>query len=243
MSELTLTQIKTLLRQSILFEGLTDEDLAPLARATQVISVSPTEFLIHRGDRGDSLMIVADGRVKIVTTSERGAELLLNIIEAGEAFGELAVLDGRVRSADAIALTDVIALKVGRNSVTKFLTDRPDVALRIIALLCEKLRHTTELAEESAFLAPPARLYRRLVDLARHHGRPAERGVRVVHKLSQRELANGIAASRETVNKVLQGWKQLGLVETGTGFVWIKDPAALAREAGVTGFAENVDQN
>src|SRR5512144_1200770 len=99
-------EICTLLRQSLLFRGLQDAEVAPLIEAVRIIRAKADSVILHRGDPGDTMMIVVSGRVKIVATSPRSTELLLSIVERGQMFGELSVLDGRERSADAIALTN-----------------------------------------------------------------------------------------------------------------------------------------
>lgn len=239
MSEPTNREICSLLRQSLLFRSLQDEELAPLAKSARLVRARAGAVLLRRGEPGDAMLIVLSGRVKIVATGERNAELLLNLVEAGQIFGELSVLDGRERSADAIALNDVYLLRLERSAILSFLGTRTDVLFGVLGVLCAKLRDTTSMAERAAFLSPPARLFRRFLDLARPNTTTGEQGLRITHRLSQRELGSSISSSRETVNKILQRWKQLGLVETGTGYVWIKDVAALAAEAGSAGFADS----
>jgi CRP/FNR family cyclic AMP-dependent transcriptional regulator len=235
-----LREIAPLLRQSLLFRGRTDEDLEPLQESVRILRARPGQVILRRGEEGDSMMIVVTGRVKIVLTSDDQTELLLNLVEAGQPFGEMAVLDGRPRSADAIALTDVVLLRLDRKAVLGYLRRHPDLMLRVLAVLCGKIRDTTDVAERSAFLSPPARLYRRLLDMHRLHGTPAEPGLRIQHRLYQLNQGRSIAAARETVNKILQSWKQADLVETGNGWIWIKDVAALGEEVGVATAADNI---
>jgi CRP/FNR family cyclic AMP-dependent transcriptional regulator len=233
-------EISALLRQSLLFQGLQEVEVAPLVEAVRIVRAKANSLLIRRGDPGDTMLILVSGRVKIIATSAGTNELLLNIVERGQVFGELSVLDGRVRSADAIALTSVTMLCLTRDSVLDFLRVRTDVLFRILEVVCGKLRATTDMAERSAFLAPPARLFRCLLDFAKVNSEADGPGLRVLHRLPQRELAASISASRETVNKILQQWKRLDLVETGNGYVWIKNVAALASEVGLAGFADSI---
>jgi len=233
-------EISMLLRQSLLFRGLQDAEVAPLVEAVKVIKAKADTVILHRGDPGDTMLIVVSGRVKIKATSQRDTELLLSIVERGQIFGELSVLDGRERSADAVALTNVTLLCLDRKSILDFLQVRTDVLFRVLAVVCSKLRATTDMAERSAFLSPPARLFRCLLDFAKVNGETSGEGLRVLHRLPQRELASSITSSRETVNKILQHWKKLDLVETGSGYVWIKNVAALASEVGVAGYADSL---
>ena len=188
------------------------------------------QFLLRRGDRGEAMIVVVEGHVKIVMTSDRGAELLITIIESGGILGELALLDGGERSADAIALDHVKAIKLPRSAFLNFLERHPRASIRLLALLSMKLRHTTELAEDAAFLDLPVRLYRRLLSLAKLYGVQTDKGLLVAHKMPQKDLASSIGASRESVNKQLRAWFALGLIETGSGYTLIKNPQALERE-------------
>ncbi len=237
-------EICTLLRQTLLFRGLQDAEVAPLAEAVKILRAKADSVILRRGDPGDTMLIVVSGRIKIIATSPRSSELLLSIVERGQMFGELSVLDGRERSADAIALTNVTLLCLDREAVLAFLRIRTDVLFRVLAIVCGKLRATTDMAERSAFLAPPARLFRCLLDFSKVNGETTgEGGLRVLHRLPQRELASIISASRETVNKILQHWKKLELVETGNGYVWIRNVAALASEVGLSGQADSIGHN
>jgi CRP/FNR family cyclic AMP-dependent transcriptional regulator len=233
-------EISMLLRQSLLFRGLQDAEVAPLVEAVKVVKYKADSVILHRGDPGNTMLIVVSGRVKIVATSADESELLLTIVERGQMFGELSVLDGRERSADAIALTNVTLLCLERKPVLDFLSVRTDVLFRVLSAVCAKLRATTDMAERSAFLSPPARLFRCLLDFAKVNGETSGEGLRVLHRLPQRELASSITSSRETVNKILQHWKKLDLVETGSGYVWIKNVAALASVVGVSGYADSL---
>lgn len=238
--EPTPREICTLLRQSIIFRGLQDAEVMPLVESVKVIRAKAETMLLHRGDPGTTMLIVLSGRVKITATSARDSELLLNIVERGQIFGELSVLDGRERSADALALTNVTLLSLDREAILAFLRIRTDVLFRVLEIVCGKLRNTTDMAERSAFLSPQARLFRCLLDFAKVNSESNDEGLRILHRLPQRELAASITASRETVNKILQHWKRLDLVETGNGYVRIKNVAALADEVGLAGYSDSI---
>lgn len=230
MRHLTRAEVMSLLRCSTLFKSLEEKNLDALASRAQAAEFRAGQVLMRRGEHGEAMIIVASGRVKVVTTSERGAEFLINTIEPGGILGELALLDGGERSADAVALEDVEAVKLPRAAFLVFLETHPKVSIQLLKLLSEKVRHTTELAEDAAFLGLPARLYRRLLSLAKLYGRETDKGLLIEYKMPQRDLASSIGASRESVNKQLRNWCSQGLLETGTGFALIKDVRALARE-------------
>lgn len=230
MRHLTRAEVTALLRCSALFRTLDDDELDALASKAQPAEFPAGQTLVRRGDHGEAMIVVVTGHVKVVTTSDRGAELLINIIEPGGILGELALLDGGERSADAVALENVEAVKLPRTAFLAFLRAHPRASIQLLKLLSEKLRHTTELAEDAAFLDLPSRLYRRLVALAKLYGSQTDKGLLIAHKMPQKDLAGSIGASRESVNKQLRTWCSMGLIETGSGYALIKDPRALERE-------------
>ncbi len=230
MRHLTRAEVTSLLRCSVLFRTLEDEELDVLASKAQPAEFQAGQALVRRGDHGEAMIVVVTGHVKVVTTSDRGTELLINVIEPGGILGELALLDGGERSADAIALENVQAVKLPRSAFLDFLGAHPRASIQLLKVLSEKLRRTTELAEDAAFLDLPSRLYRRLLALAKLYGTETDKGLLIAHKMPQKDLAGSIGASRESVNKQLRTWCNLGLIETGAGYALIKDPRALERE-------------
>ena len=129
-----------------------------------------------QGDVGDALFGVASGRVRISASGAAGQEVFLNIMEPGDTFGESAVMDGLPRTAGATALDDATLIVIKRSDFLQLLEREPQLAIHLLKLLCERLRWTSELVEESAFLAGPARLAKRLLILASLHGRAARVG-------------------------------------------------------------------
>ena len=158
------------------------------------------------------------GQVKISIVSSEGKELIFSIIPPGECFGEIALLDGQARTADAIAVGDCVLLTLVRSDFIPFLERHPQVAIRLLAVLCGQVRATSDFIERLAFQNLPARLAHLLLKLAAIHGSTTPAGIRITYKLSQQEIGNLIATSRESVNKQLQAWQAEGLltIEHGT---------------------------
>jgi len=223
--------VTTFLRRSSLFRNLDEAHLDALALKAQSAEFRAGQFLMRTGEQGDAMFIVTSGHVKVATTSDHGAELLINIVEPGGVVGEFALLDGGMRSADVVALEDVKAVKLPRSAFLSFLETHPRACIHLLKILTDKLRLTTRLAEDVAFLSLATRLYRHILVLAKLHGKETDKGLLIKHKMPQKELASAITASRESVNKQLQSWSSLGLVETRTGSILIKNKRALAREA------------
>lgn len=189
-------------------------------------------MVLRKGDPGNVMMIVATGRVKITSASENGRERILNIIEPGESFGEMALLDGEPRCADSVAMEPTTALVLGRKQFEDLLHANPAFALQLIADLCHRLRKTTTLVEDSLFLDPAVRLARRLRALVHEVARgPDGDSDWVLEGLSQQELADAVGLTRESVNKLLRAWYADGIVSLERRTVIVHDVAALSRLA------------
>ena len=176
-------------------------------------------------------MLVLRGRVKISIVSDEGKELIFGIVLPGECFGEIALLDGQPRSADATAIGESALFTLLRQDFIPFLERHPQVATGLLAVLCARLRGTSEFIERLAFQNTPARLARLLVKLAASHGATTPTGIRIAHKLSQQDIGNLIATSRESVNKQLRLWRTEGLLTVEHGYITLLQPAVLNRIA------------
>lgn len=183
--------------------------------------------IFQKGDAGSSVMAVLSGRVRVSAVSLEGKEVTLNVIDPGEIFGEIALLDGKPRSADATAIEATRLLVVERRHFLPFMAGNDDLALRVIGVLCERLRRTSLALEEIALFDLPARLARLLLKLAQDYGRPSAAGTRIDVKLSQRDLSNLVASSRESVNKQLRAWKEDGVTDLQDGYLVLRRPADL----------------
>jgi CRP-like cAMP-binding protein len=214
---------------SSLFAAARPEELDEILKFASERRVRRGQTIVQRGDSGSSLMAVLRGRVRISSISGDGKELTLNVINPGEIFGEFALLDGKPRSNDAVAVEETLLLVVERRHFIPFLTRNPDLTLRLLAVLCDKLRRTSIALEEIALFDLPERLARVLLKLADDYGRPNGGGTRIDLKLSQRDLSNLVAASRESVNKLLRAWRENGSVELEDGFIVLRRPGDLLR--------------
>ncbi|CCG41067.1 Crp/Fnr family transcriptional regulator [Magnetospirillum molischianum] len=198
-----------------LFSAVPASLLDELAAKARTIRVSAREQLFSKGDPGDRLYLVIAGVIRISTLSPEGREVTYGLIKAGELFGEIAVLDGGRRSADATALEPSELLTLDRRDVIDFLDRHPALALHLLRVLCERLRRADDLLEDVVFLSLPGRLAKHLLVLA---GTLSSREVPEAAptiRLSQQELADHLGISRESVNKVLSKWEQAEMVTLG----------------------------
>ena len=221
------TAKRDVLAATDLFAGLPREDLDALAALSTERKEPRDSVVVRRGDQDASLLILVHGRLRVSAVSPDGREVTLRIMEAGTFLGEIALLDGRARSADVSTMMDSVLLVVERTAFLPFLSARPELMLRLMALLCDRLRRSSAAFEDVALASLATRLARLLLELAEQHGRPVPQGVRIRLKLSQKELSAQVAATRERVNKQLRLWHEAGVLGEEDGDMVVRRPEAL----------------
>jgi CRP-like cAMP-binding protein len=194
-----------------LFAGLPEEERERLGRLLRPRRYARGEVIFLEGDQGTALCLVAEGRIRIQLTGADGREVVITVYGPGDFLGELALLDGEPRSADAIAQDASRVFWLQQEDFAAFLDNHPRASMMMLASLSRRLRHTTRVVQDATFRDVPARLARVLLDLARN-GQPVAQGIRLESRLTQGELAAMVGASRETVNRALRGFEQRGLI-------------------------------
>lgn len=183
------------------------------------------ERIFSQGDKGDAMFCVMSGRVRIDAVSEAGKEVFLNYMVPQDCFGEIAILDALPRTAGAVAVTTTQLLAIHRQDFVQLLNDEPRLAIHLLHLFCERMRWTTSLFEDAAFLSAPARLAKRVLSLAMLQGHQVPRGLEL--RISQGDLARFLGVSRQVVNHYLHDWKGRGWVEVGHSRLVVRDVDAL----------------
>jgi CRP/FNR family transcriptional regulator, cyclic AMP receptor protein len=193
--------------------------------ATKRIKRGTTIF--SKGDHGSCLYAVCSGQVKITVPSGEGKDAVFNLIGPGQIFGEIALLDGGQRTADAVAARDSELLIIDRRDFIPLVQREPEIAIKLIEILCSRLRHTSEQVEDVIFLDLPARLAKALLRLAGTDTRN--------HKvaITQSELGQIIGVSREATNRQLRDWEKNKWVKLESGAVVLLNPDALASLVGM----------
>lgn len=209
-----------------IFGALGPELLDQLTAYAIPRSVKRGTVIVERGDTGTALFAICSGTVKISTPSADGKGAVFNLVSDGAIFGEIAVLDGLPRTADAIALTDCELMVIERRDFVALIRERGEFAVKLIEVLCRRLRHTTAQLEDLMFLDLPGRLAKALLQAAENDGGPASRGKKIA--LTQRHLSEMIGVSRESTNKQLRVWEKQKLIELQRGGIVILAPQALA---------------
>ena len=191
------------IRKAPLFTALDDAASASLFANMVSVKISKGTILFAEGDGGDQLYVIAEGKLKLGTSSGDGRENLLSILGPGEMFGELSLFDPGPRTSTATAVTDAKLLSLGQEKLLPWLVENPKVSLQLLASLAQRLRRTNEAVGDLVFSDVPGRVAKALIDLGERFGKKTDEGLFVHHDLTQEELAQLVGASRETVNKAL----------------------------------------
>jgi len=225
--------IKELLSEVPLFEELGDAELSILAQRVRQRRYKEDDTIFHKRDPGVALYIIVNGKVKIHDESPEGTDSIIAILDTGEFFGELAVIDGEERSADATTLAPTELLMLTRDDLHDILQRYPKIGLCLLTTLAGRLRRTTEDYLAYSTLDINGRLAMQLLRLAEQHGIMTAAGVRIDLKLTQTDLGSLVGASRESVNKVMGYFRRQAWVAVDEkGQILVKDQAALAKLSG-----------
>lgn len=227
MEKPTLADKRKVLAQHFLFRQLLPVEIDRILALTVERHFDNGQSIFIKGDEGNSMMIVLTGRVLISAMSDDGKEITLNYIEPGGLLGEIALLDGKPRSADASAVGNCMLLCIQRAEFIPFLRQNSDVAIQLLMVLCEKLRNTSNMLENLGLLPVPARLAKLLIKLAKDEHGSINKNCVVSLVLSQQKIANLIGTSRETVNRTLGQWQNDGYIYLQQKQLTLLNPQAL----------------
>jgi CRP/FNR family transcriptional regulator, cyclic AMP receptor protein len=216
------------LAQVPLFAGFSSTEvdaLVPLIRSRRYPKGS---VIFHQGDPGTTLYLVETGEVKLTITSDSGREVILAILGPGASFGELSLLDGGPRSADAIARVDCKLGMLDREHLIRFLADHPTATSSLLSIMAGRLRRTTDQLHDAVFFDIPARLAKVLLQFTEAKSQSPD-GVLNAPKLNQEELARLVGGTRESINKCLGVYARQGLIRRRRGMVTVLKPEELRK--------------
>jgi len=229
MNDPTYEEKRRIFERHSLFGKLSGGEIDTLLAYSRVERYPAGREIFAKGSAGQSMMAVLRGTVKMSSVSPEGKEIVFNIMHPGDCFGEIALLDGEERSADAIAMTNCELLVLNRRDFMPILENRADICLILLRILCQRVRQTSEQVEDVLFRHLESRIAKALLHLAESADLHGDRSLAIDLHLSQRELGNIAGGSRESVNKHLQSWHKAGLIELGKGSIMIRDVSAIER--------------
>ncbi len=227
MPEPTASEKRRLFEGHSLFGGLSQDDLDALLAHARVQRYPTGREIFAKGSPDRSMMAILRGSVKISAPSSSGREIVLTILQAGEIFGEIALLDGHDRTADATAIADCELLVLDHRDFIPFLEHRADICISLLKILCQRLRQADQQVEDAVFERLDNRMAKALIRLANSAPQGANGGSVVSLHASQQELAGMVGATRESVNKLLHVWQKAGVVQLKKRLIVIPDIAAV----------------
>jgi CRP/FNR family cyclic AMP-dependent transcriptional regulator len=204
--------ITRLLARTNLFKGLVTDDLAACAAKFRVTRFIRGQILFSRGDVGTHLYLVAEGQVRLAVATSEGRELSFQIATVGDLIGEIAVLDGGPRSAEATALTSVTTYTLERNAFRELWSAHPTISSAVISFLCWRLRDASDRFEAAVLYPIEVRLARFLLIALRGRKAPPGRRVPLQLGFTQSELALLLGASRPKINMALSDLENAGAI-------------------------------
>ena len=222
-----------ILGQVPFFAGLPEAEIQAINRSFREQGFEPDEMLYFTGDPAERLYVVAAGKVKLIQHSDRGKDILLDLLSPGEFFGSLSPLSGETYTETAQAQTTVCALEVGKDEFQKILRDHPRVALVVLELVSQRLKAAQEMVRQISAYPVEHRIASTLLRLAEKFGVQQELGGQkklawlIQAPLSRQDLAGMTGATPETVSRVMSQFQKDGLIDTGRQWVAIMDRAGL----------------
>ncbi|MGI9305095.1 MAG: Crp/Fnr family transcriptional regulator [Gammaproteobacteria bacterium] len=186
-----------------LFSSLTVEELGTIERHSSTRSFRKNTVIVHKGDRTDSLFVIQSGKVKVYNDDEQGKEIILNILTAGDFFGELALLGETPRTATVLTLEESVFTIISRAEFLEWMKRCPDITLKIINGLVARVRALTENVTSLALKD----VYGRVTNSLLEHATEMD-GKLVTEKLTQQDIADRVGASREMVSRILNDLKK-----------------------------------
>ena len=187
--------------------------------------------LMHEGEPGDRVMVLAAGHVKASSVTAEGHELVLSFRGPGDVLGELSFLDTQPRSSSVTAIEPVEAVVLSAASFRAYLESTPGAALTLIDVITRRFRDANRKRIQFGASDTLGRVGARLIELAERYGEPTERGIRILLPITQDELGSWTASSRAGVAKALQTMRELGWIETERRRITVCDLDAVAARA------------
>lgn len=222
------------LLHTALFEHVPLSDARQLLPYFERHTYAKGEYIFYEGDTDTHMHIIERGRIKLIRESYDSRVQLLSISGAGEIAGEIPVFDpnGGPRTASAVSMVNqTTTLSLTSEVLFSWLDEHPRVAVNMLQVLANRMRHNNERISDLVFMDVPARLAKTLLDLSMRFGKPSVQGLIVPHDLTQEELAQLVGTSRETVNKALMDFTNRGWIAREGRTIIIYQPGKLILRA------------
>ncbi len=201
------------LRSIPLFSELNDKQLEEISRHCIRQIYKKDNMVLIEEEVGSTMFVILDGRVKISRISDEGREVILSILCDGDFFGEMAILDGQTRSANAVTLEDTQMLIIRRENFLQMLYDYPQIAINLLKELAHRLRRSDSQIKSLSLQNALGRVASTLLRIADDSGIIKQGKVEISQLPPQQDLANMAGTSRETISRVIKSLSQLGYIK------------------------------
>lgn len=228
----TVAEFRQFLQNSFSLEGLPDDLSLGLARLARPMKLGDGAILFEAGDPGNGCYAIMEGSLRVSLLSVEGDEQLLAVLGPGDLVGELALLDGRPRSATVTVLKQTQLAFIDKAAFERFADENPAVYRHMLSIVGQRLRQANDVLAARSFLPLPGRVAQSLLQLSETFGKSLDDGRILIHyKLSQADIANMAGAARENVSRVLNDWKRAGTISRISGYYCLEKPDVLTRAA------------
>lgn len=196
-----------------LFSELNEKQLEEISSSAVKQIYKKDNMVLIEEEIGSTMFIILSGRVKISRISDEGREVILSILVDGDFFGEMAILDGQTRSANAVTLEDTELLIIRRENFLKMLHDYPQVAINLLKELAHRLRRSDSQIKSLSLQNALGKVASTILRIADDSGIIKQGKVEIAHMPPQQDLANMAGTSRETISRVIKSLNMLGYVK------------------------------
>lgn len=211
--------VRALLQGIPMFAGLPEAQLDHLARMAVLREVPRHTTIVFVGAKTDALYVIVRGSAKVLNRDTEGREVILSMLEAGECFGEMGLIDGSPRSADVVANEPCELLVISKADFTRALSENVDLCLSIMKSLVLRLREANHKIESLALMDVYGRVAKLLLEFSEK-----EHGVRVVkRKITKLDMAKMVGASREMVSRVMKDLEHRGIIRVEPGRIVLNE--------------------
>lgn len=201
------------IRRVPLFATLSEEEFKGLEHIFQVKSYRKNQIIFLEEETGNYMYIVMAGKVKVTKATATGKETILAIHQAGDFFGEMALLDGKTSPATVSAMEDCRIATIFHNDFQRLLMSNEKVVRQIIQVLCSRLRQVWAQVQQLSYSSADDRIRAGILQLSRKHGVQDARGIIIDLKITHQELAEFVGTSRETVTRTLARLQKKGVLQ------------------------------
>ncbi|MGC8928646.1 MAG: Crp/Fnr family transcriptional regulator [Myxococcota bacterium] len=211
-----------MLSKIFLFSDLTKSEISRLSLLMNEKEYKKGESILLQNDRGDSLYLILEGKVKVVLYGDRGREIILSILKVGDFFGEMALLDEDVRSAYVIALEKTKVLMLSRDVFLNWLNNHPKSAIKLLKFLSIRLRRADEIISNLTMLDAYGRVARYIIELVKKEGRDLGNEFVIDPRPTHNVIASQIGTTRETVTRSINDFIKRGIIRQSGKMLFIK---------------------